>query len=627
MASVVPFVADTSGPFSQLLATEHAAQTVQTWIQSKKDAISTIKRQALDRNAPFSAIYERIKQLEGDIGRFKRLLQSNEALRADWRQVHMAAWRGTIRPLKVTDLPNEILTTVFANLQDDAVPEIRAKGVTPHDVLPSPGVTSIRNVRLTCRAFCGPGSRFLLPVVNISFTAASLQRLQDVSSHSTISKGVRTLRLHGNPYDASSANDGAIFREEMRYKVCYILERVEGSLRTAQSQADADRRLQGLPREPYPSFLSMGEFEVAWVQTRRVLIVMTKMAQQESRPLSPFERKIKGLIEQAHAECARRYQEQQGLLQDDQMLANIATAVRKMPSVQRLCLPGLGWDRMFRSGWDNRYDIQKFKCRNMDSNFFLDYLNHNGDEQSPLRSSSTLPLLHKLPLVFHAANQNLTDLEIDLPLIREREMGNLVTIIPDLQRSCRKLKYARITIAEYHRTTHDPVQTLAATYSILKPMLCSPTLESVKLYYTRRDDPHNLIDKATSIGPVLENLPWDTLRSVCLKDFSLRPGELRHFLGKVPGKIHMELDGIFLMDGTWEEVLEILRGRVDHSSRVVGPRGAQLDSMSGRQAWELRREFDSEQRGRWYSFQRCPGPASFYIRGGNIRNPLTLFDE
>lgn len=202
MESVVPSLSDTSGPYKQLLAAEQTAQSIQAWIHEKKDAIHGIKQQAVDQDIPYKAIYEHIKQLEQDIGGFKRLLKSNEASRDHWRGLHMAAWRATVRPLKVVEMPNEILTQVFSNFEDDPVPQIQVDHSSFDDLLPSPDIRSIKSIRLTCAVFCDVGSRFLLPVVNISFTRSSLQRLREISNHANISKGVLYIRFDISPYSS-----------------------------------------------------------------------------------------------------------------------------------------------------------------------------------------------------------------------------------------------------------------------------------------------------------------------------------------------------------------------------------------------------------------------------------------
>lgn len=227
MEHVVPLLADT-GPYKQLLAAENTAQSLQAWIQKKTDATHAIRQQAADQGLPSNAIseYLHMKQLDEEIGQFKQLLECNEASRNHWQQLHMAAWRAAIRPLKVVDMPNEILTNVFSNFEGDSSPQIQFDG-SPYDYpLPSPDIASIKNIRLTCRAFCEVASEILLPVVDVSSTRSSLQRLEEISIHPTIWKSVRVLRFHANPYNEFPAKDRWRFIERTHRELWSLRSRL-----------------------------------------------------------------------------------------------------------------------------------------------------------------------------------------------------------------------------------------------------------------------------------------------------------------------------------------------------------------------------------------------------------------
>lgn len=52
-------------------------------------------------------------------------------------------------------------------------------------------MTSISNLRLTCRRFANVAAEFLLPQVHVTLDQASLDRVDEISRHPTISRGVR----------------------------------------------------------------------------------------------------------------------------------------------------------------------------------------------------------------------------------------------------------------------------------------------------------------------------------------------------------------------------------------------------------------------------------------------------
>lgn len=496
MASVVPFVmpflADTSGPFSQLLATEDTAQTAQAWIQDMKDVISTIKRQAIDQETPFDVICEDIKQLEGDISAFKRLLQSNEASRAHWRRVHMEIWRGTFRPLKVVDLPSEILTMVFGHFKHVPVVEF---GYTCEEPPPiSPDVGSLKSIRLACRAFCNAGSRFLLPVVNISFTQSSLQRLQDVSNHSQFSKGVRFIRIHANPYNSLIVSDRYQFVRATQERIRHTVLSFRKEEETFRREVAEMCRLEGVEvPSPSPYYTRAHELDEALKGAQKLLVTLRRLFKRthirgRQGPMTSSEDKIMKAIDETHEEYGRRYLEQRSLINDPQELSRIVTAVRKMPCIEGIIIPDAGdhrWWRAFLTGWDNRCDIEKFESNTTSTNPFWNFMIQEGDRENNMAKWDTcrpFPLLQKLPFILQATNENLTVLDVNLPPIYGHHMETSTDQLANLQRTCQKLKLVRIRVTDTP-WTHDEhhQRNLATTYAVLDRMLVSPRLEAIYL--------------------------------------------------------------------------------------------------------------------------------------------------
>ncbi|KAG6355339.1 hypothetical protein INS49_003300 [Diaporthe citri] len=625
------FLADTRGPFKQLLATEQTAQTLQARIQERRHEIRAIKQQAIDEDIFHCVIYGNLKLLEMEIAGFKQLLESNESLRRHWRDFHMAAWRATIRPLKVVDLPNEIISMIFSHFEDVPVPKVQVDHDASDDVtLPSPDVASIKNIRLTCRTFCDVGSRLLLPLVDISFTPSSIHRLEKISNHPTISKGVRIIRIYTGTCN-SVLDDRDRFCSRTMFKLRLLRLKFQREASRVEKEVEEAFRMIGIP--PKPKYLKINGLEMALAEAQDVTQTLRLQRRQHDSSVVPhnrFETKISKAITQAHEEYQRKYFEQKSLIEDCHVHSNIHAAICKMPSVQRLCLTNSSVrrsDDIIRSGWGQRLDIQKFKAILRSPNPFRKLMVDAGDDRFPKASEARdldLALWSKLPLIFDIGDGNLTHLDITIIAFDESHIEALSGYLQNVRRSCRQLRRVRIEINQRHR----PVQTegfkpafVTKTWDLLDAMLSSPRLDTVTLdsnFGVEYQDLHS----TSSFGAVLGNLPWHNLQRVCLLHLSIKLGELRHALDKVPGKVHLELSGVNLLEGTWAEALEILRGRADSSSLVCQPQGVEFTNMSEQEEKYLRYEFDSEHRDGWYSAQRCPGPASFYIRGGNIPNPL-----
>lgn len=625
------FLNDTSGPFKQLLATEETAQTVQAWIQGRRDEIRAIKQRAIDEDIFQSSIHASLKLLEWEIAGFKQLLESNESMRRNWRVSHMVAWRATVRPLKVVDLPNEILAMIFANFEDVPVPKIQVDNAPSDDVpLPSPDVATIKNIRLTCRAFCDVGSRFLLPLVDISFTPSSIHRLEEISNHPTISKGVRIIRIYAGTYGPALDNldqfcSRTLFRlRTLRLEFQYEASRVEREVEEAF-------RMIGVP--PNPKDLKINGLQVALAEAQDVMQTLRLQRCQHASSVilhNRFETKISKAIAQAHEEYQRKCLEQKSLIEDCHVHSNIQAAIRKMLSVQRLCITNSSvrrWDDSIRSGWGHRLDAQKFKAILRSPNPFRKLMVDDGDGQIPIMSrvrDSDIALWYNLPLMFDLGDGNLTHLDITIITLDEIHIESLTRHLQSVRRACQQLRRVRIEVNQRYRlvqTERINPTSVANTWDLLDAMLSSPRLEAVSLDLILGNEFQDVLS-TSGFGVVLEKLPWQNLRRVCLLNWPIKIGELRHALEKVREKVHLELTGINLLEGTWAEALEILRGRADSSSLVRKPQGVEFSNLPLREALYLLHEFDSERRDGWYSAQRCPGPASFYIRGGNIPNPL-----
>lgn len=630
MERVVPFIADTGGPYKQLLSAYETAQVIETWIKRKEDAICTIRQQVWEvgHDVPYSAVDGHIKQLEEDIGGFKRLLESNEASRNHWRGLHMEAWRATVRPLKVVDLPNEILTSIFANFKDDPLPQTQIGSSSFNDALSIPDVASIRNIRLTCRAFCEVASEILLPAVDVSFTRRSLQSLEQISSHPTFSKSVRILRLHANPYNPSIANDRARFGEEAIGELLSLHGACFAESRRIEEEMTEAVGLYGMTTQTQMLKSRKSDVDAALAQSRLVNTTSREVLDNTASKtcLDPYEDQISKAIDEAQKEYARRSFERESHMDNPHVLANIIKALTQLPNVQQLCILDEGsshWDHIFRSGGDKRFDAQKYADGMAAINPFWDLMVHGGyRNRLSLSSEPLLPLLYKMPLLLQASNENLTHLDINLPPLVSRDEEALAEHLLGLQHSFHGVKSIHIKVLEPEHLIFRAG--LAVAYSLLEKLLGSPRLEVVKLEYLER---RKVLQPVASIGSMLSNLPWNNLRSLCLQRFSIRVEELRQLLQNVSKRLHLELSQIILLEGIWAEALEILRGRADSSSEVVDPGGNEMINMSKMERRDFLSNFNGNDCDGWDPDLRCPGPASFYIRGGNIPNPLIRGDD
>lgn len=97
------------------------------------------------------------------------------------------------RPIHLLDLPNEILAHIFVYVRGPPyINEPIWLGTLGYW---DGGPKEIKNTRLVCRKFCNESSHLLMPAVSISANPSSLARLEGISRHPLIAKGVRTVRV------------------------------------------------------------------------------------------------------------------------------------------------------------------------------------------------------------------------------------------------------------------------------------------------------------------------------------------------------------------------------------------------------------------------------------------------
>ncbi|EAQ86788.1 predicted protein [Chaetomium globosum CBS 148.51] len=94
--------------------------------------------------------------------------------------------------LTILDLPNELLLEIFDHfiVLDSEFP------LRGWDCPCGEGFESLVNTRLVCRRFCELASQKVIPVVSIALDEEhSLKRLEEISHHPTLAKGVRVIRI------------------------------------------------------------------------------------------------------------------------------------------------------------------------------------------------------------------------------------------------------------------------------------------------------------------------------------------------------------------------------------------------------------------------------------------------
>lgn len=134
----------------------------------------------------------------------KWLQQAIELIKSDTRIAIDDVSRPTLRPLKLPDMPDEILIKIIEYVKG------WTGNMAPLYELGNMG-EDVKNLRLTCRRFCSASSHLLLQFLRVKLNPPSLSKFEEISRHPIISKWIRCVRVALSFYDATSAQDIGAF--------------------------------------------------------------------------------------------------------------------------------------------------------------------------------------------------------------------------------------------------------------------------------------------------------------------------------------------------------------------------------------------------------------------------------
>jgi hypothetical protein len=123
------------------------------------------------------------------LGHLASLRQLAKDIESSLREAVNILSRPTLRPLHILDLPDELLIKISGYV----------KGWEPHGRSLSEsggGVREIKTLRLTCKRFCNISTHLLIHFVRVELNPSSLSRLENISRHPAISRGVQGVRVN-----------------------------------------------------------------------------------------------------------------------------------------------------------------------------------------------------------------------------------------------------------------------------------------------------------------------------------------------------------------------------------------------------------------------------------------------
>ncbi|KAK3306241.1 uncharacterized protein B0T15DRAFT_557105 [Chaetomium strumarium] len=443
------------------------------------------------------------------------LIDELEVSRSDLRRLINELSRPYLRRLNILNLPDELLLEIFEYLElldviePVAPPLIRRRG------------NEIKNTRLVCRRFCQLSSSLHLRVVRVSFTEASLARLEEISRHPTISKGVRTVKV-----------DLRFYNEDLKDFNTFI-----------------DYHEQELGEE-----INLGG---------RVLRVVAQMPEEEASEMI----KKRTCHRRYAAEYVARLKEQQSLIRKGNFPRALASAIARMPGARDMAFKDSLFDvrdRLMMPGSEVSWDqLRRRMLQPMSGGHAMKHRLERPDYQC------VVDLIESVRL----AGVSLSGIDISLwpplhkmPRIPSDFRASFVAGMQQLKQF--RFCYHGYPVVQEEDNLHDFLSAFVGTSSLQKLDL---DIGPVPIY-----GPSPSIDLDRILGPG----PRHNLKDFSLHYVAIDLSKLLLILKRLPDSVyHLGLDSIELRSGTWEEALERLQEKKPRTMSLRSPYGAETFSM------------------------------------------------
>ncbi|KAE8454428.1 hypothetical protein EG329_000050 [Mollisiaceae sp. DMI_Dod_QoI] len=506
------------------------------------------------------------------------------------------------RSLTILDMPDEILMRVFNHVKSLVSWHV---GIYVYDK------DDLKNVRLTCRRFYNVSSPLLIHSIRVRINSQSVLRLEEISRHPIISKGVQHVRIILDFYDYFMADDirtFAAYRLEMMRRDTAMMEgrptlniynRVpqQKDLDTIEKVKEMleswETFVNGTPDDPVDEGTSDLRF--------------MRLAQDDTSGHLEILRK-------AYEEYQLRFSDQEKLLKDDYFIQAVASAMARMPIANMLEVIDLNSPFLTNSTCfqiaENDEDLIEYLAQSMswDEAGFYDF----GPPPSEI--------LVKLPVAIHKAGGLLKDLKIRLTSpkdysvlsMSEEDRRDLAAVSQRL----RSFDFSpNATEFDFQRAPGaDEMKDLGIFVSAL---MDTRSLEDINLdlhYLWEQGNPPIL-----SFGPVITPRPWPNLREIYLRGLSLHLSELERLVDQLNDSVHLlAIQLMHLLSGTWADGLDLLRkfgisqGHLDMRVVFLDPSGAECETLTYAAKEEIFGRESANMKNR----------AEEYIGGHIDRNPL-----
>ncbi|TEY60335.1 hypothetical protein BOTCAL_0181g00030 [Botryotinia calthae] len=411
---------------------------------------------------------------------------------------------------------------------------------------------TIQSLLLVCRRFCNVSSPFLLPTVHVEMNAQSLARLDMISRHPTIGKGVRTVTVINRFLNYTFDSFEKFHRLKTKYLYC--------SLDMVISDA--------VPAD------EGGESRMSRELYRRYIL--------DRSGGSVNERILRQIFwEKAYERYKHFVVEQESITEEDVFLEGVGTAVARMPRATTLHISDRGRDYFHKGRPRPRLcstskflfnycenedvlidDIIKSKLFGYEDDFELHFRADKGWTSPPAQ------VLLKLPGAIYKAGRSLENIFVE---IKPPRGSNTLTSSEDFKKlsaATQRLKHFTFCYRWTYIEEDDEwsPRELNGLVRYLSAIVNTNALEKIEINMEliplelRHLDMEKRALLAPSLGAVFTSRIWPNLRSICLSQIPLHLSELETFIDNLKSSdIVMHIKDMYLINGSWSDGFEVFK--------------------------------------------------------------------
>ncbi|EER39389.1 conserved hypothetical protein [Histoplasma capsulatum H143] len=491
-----------------------------------------------------NGLFESVDNLDRELEKANASKTKFEGVQSALRCCINSLSRPYLRNLNILDLPNEILLKIFEFVEDML-----------DFPFPFPfyrqGTKDIKNTRLVCWRFCNVSSQLLVRVVRVNFSELSLARLEEISRHPTISRGVRAVQIVLHFYNFSFTD----FHRFISYQADEVEDHVEPFDRAKMWESF------DIPEQTALEMVSNGR---AVVSTLRRLELADP---DDDGGYFEGDEDHRARLGEIHRQYLILLEKQESLIRTKKFSQTVGSAVARMLGLRRLHFN----DADFEFLKDRRLMVPEGSIWAALHRFMLQPITGYDAKKHELELPNYQCIVNVIDSVRRAGA--LLD-NIDIKLSTLGYPGSLV-LAPDIQRefSSRMQQLKEFSFSFEGNLTEQDADDLS---KFLSAFLDTSSLQNLGLRMGGGDAEAARID----VGQLIGSKPRHKLIAISFCQVAIDLPRLLLFLERLPQSIRcIHLQDVRLLSGTWKEALDALRKK---RSRVVlfsEPQGAECDNM------------------------------------------------